>query len=373
MLALTEKQMLINAIGKFVVDEVQTAVAPFILRLANVEKTIGDLPVPRDGNDGKDADMSAVAAMIADSNRMLNGTLRTYVDEQMAALPVPVNGKDGTNGKDADMPAIETMIATNHLHLISYVDEQIAALPKPEKGERGEKGDKGDPGEPGKDGEDGRDGADGKSLSIDDIRECLADLVRKAFADVPIPHNCVGGHIDRRGHLYLRFSDGSDSDLGEVVGRDGKDCDIELVKSQVAAFLATIETPKDGKDGRDGVDGVGFDDLEFDFDGERTATMKFVKGEVAKVLNMHFFTPLDRGIWKPGEYERADMVQRDGSTWIAERDTNGQPGLPDSGWRLCTKRGRDGKDGKPGPEGPQGKPGRDGRDLTQLGPDGRKW
>ena len=368
MLALSEKQMLISAIGRVIVDEVKTAVAPLVERIEKIEAA----PSP-DINGLRDQLLGNISGFRTSVEQQF-----AVVQQQFAALPVPkdgadgkdgLNGKDGIDGKDGEK---------GEKGEAGPPGPQGDQGPPGEKGESvigppGERGLRGDPGEPGKDGIDGRNGADGKSVSLDDIRDCLADLVRKAFADIPVPRSCVGGFIDRRGHLFLSFSDGGNSDLGEVTGKDGKDCDIELVRTQVATFLATIEKPKDGKDGKDGVDGVGFDDMQLDFDGERSVIMKYVKGEAAKVINLLFPVPIERGVWKQGDYDRADIVQRDGSMWIAERNTNGVPGQPDSGWRLSTKRGRDGKEGPQGKPGLPGKDGRDGRDLTQIGPDGSKW
>lgn len=366
MLALSEKAMLIQALGRVVVEEVQSAIAPIKSQVSQLEKILGDLPVPlhgRDGKDGKDADLKEVGVMmeaaIADGQQWV----RDYVTGAIDALPKAEKGAPGERGEagEAGPPG-----------------------PKGDKGDPGEKGESivgpqgergltGEPGAPGKDGRDGRDGIDGTSVSMADVRALLDDLLTKAIANIPIPRNCVGGFIDRRGHLFLSFSDGCNSDLGAVVGRDGKDCDFELVRSQVATFLATIEKPKDGKDGADGKDGVGFDDLALEYDGERLVTFKFVKGEIAKIYNISFPIPLYQGVWRAGEYCAGDEVQRDGSMWIAKKDTRTEPGLPDSDWQLCTKRGKDGKEGKQGPPGPSGKDGRNGRDLTQLGPDGRKW
>lgn len=48
------------------------------------------------------------------------------------------------------------------------------------------------------------------------------------------------------------------------------------------------------------------------------------------------------GTWGSGKnYRRDEMVTRSGSTWIALRDTPGEPGKVDSGWKLAVKRGRD--------------------------------
>lgn len=60
------------------------------------------------------------------------------------------------------------------------------------------------------------------------------------------------------------------------------------------------------------------------------------------------------------------MVSFGGSVFIAQRDTDGVPEAPESGWRLAVKRGRDGKDGKHGEKGDPGAQGERGRDLTQM-------
>src|SRR5262252_5772829 len=131
MLALSEKQMLIQALGLVVVDEVKLAVAPIKERIAQFEKMLGDLPLGRDGADGK----------------------------------------DGVDGKDADLDAVAELIrfakAEGETFVREYVQGALRALPKAERGEKGDKGDKGDPGENGKDGRDGVDGADGRSVSLD--------------------------------------------------------------------------------------------------------------------------------------------------------------------------------------------------------------
>jgi len=331
MLALSEKQMLIQALGQCIVDEVTQAVAPLKEQMANMQKAIGDMPIGRDGRDGKDAD----PAMLEELHALING----------------ITG------------SVETMKDWTR----EYVQGAFDALPKAEKGEKGDKGDKGDPGERGEDGKNGRDGIDGTSVALADVERLVADLVAKAIGDLPVPRGCVGGFLDRRGHLFLSFSDGSNSDLGEVVGRDGTHCDMAMVRAQVDEFLASIEKPKDGKDG------LGFDDLEVAHDGRRLVTFKFVRGENAKVFNMVFPVPLYVDVWRAGHYENQDIVQRDGSLWLATKDTETMPGTKDSDWKLCAKRGQDGKDGKPGERGPEGKKGRDGRDLTKMGPDGSKW
>jgi len=485
MLALTEKQTLIRALGQVIADKVRDELAPFRKQMADLQATISALPAPQaiidhttnvvenlcatwapiPGKDGKDFDPSVIAPAIADelNARRANGLVvdletvmekaralvadtqidiqawaSNYIEEQLKAnlpkvrdgkdgkdfdpsvlndaildqlnfhrangmivgldtvmekarslvtdaeidiqkwtaayiteqfekcLPKVRDGIDGKDGKDAviDWDYLNEQLSAGMEMLRDQLDKKIAALPKPEKGE---KGDKGDPGEPGKDGRNGTNGTDGKSVSMDELRSAIADLVVKAIGDIPLPRSVVGGFVNRDGRLHLTYSDGGTSDLGEIVGKDGRDCDMETVKSLVSAYLATIEKPKDGKDG------LGFDDLQLEFDGERLVQLKFIRGEEAKIFDLEFPTPLFKDIWKEGEYKRGFIVVRDGSMWIAQKDTSTVPGSPESDWKLCTKRGRDGKDGKAGLKGEKGDPGRPGRDLTQIGADGSKW
>ena len=114
----------------------------------------------------------------------------------------------------------------------------------------------------------------------------------------------------------------------------------------------------DGKDGKDGLDGLGFDDLEVTFDGEKTFTLTFVKGEKRKEWAFRVPTTIYRGVWKEGHsYQAGDQATWAGSQWTAKEQTSAKPGLdtPESrAWVLSVKRGNDGKTGPQGKEGPQG-------------------
>lgn len=291
MLAITEKQLLIKALGQFVCEEIARAVKPLHDRIKELETALALVPSTKEMQD--------------------------FIKIEVESLPKPKDGVDGLAGKD---------------------------------------------------GQDGRDGADGENLSLDDVRDCLNDLVSKAVGSLPEPRHCTGGYIDRNGCCVFTFSDGTHADMGTIVGQDGKDCDMELVRSQVAAFLATIEKPKDGKDG------AGFDDVDMQYDGDRKLSFVFFQGtDKAKSFDFILPIPLVRDIWRKGTYQRGDITIRGGSMYIAVKDTASEPGVPDSDWKLCTKCGRDGIKGERGPKGEKGTDGRNGRDLTQVGTDGSKW
>lgn len=153
---------------------------------------------------------------------------------------------------------------------------------------------------------------------LDPLIMRLADLEKRlAEAEArPVPVDVVNALIDRKGNLILTMSDGNTKDLGVVVGNDGDP----------------------------GVDAVGFDDLDVVYDGEKTVTLKFSKGDRVKEFPIVMPIVLDRGVFKDGnDYKAGDAVTWAGSVWIAQKDTKAKPDASDE-WRLSVKRGRDGKD-----------------------------
>ena len=308
----------------------------------------------KDGRDGKDCDWHSVNEQLSTGVQMLREELKKYVDE----LPKSKDGRDGVDGKDGisiDPKTVDDLI-------VATVETALEKWPRPRDGVDGKDG------KDGKDGSDGDDGVDGKSVSIDELGPVIDARVRDSVASLPAPRHVVSGSIDRDGGLHLVLSDGQLVPLGKVVGRDGKD-------GTNGKDGADGGDGPPGKDGRDGADGLGFEDMSMSFDGERDFVFKYERGELVKEFAVTVPFQLYRNVWKAGEYKRGDTVTRDGSQWVATRDTDAQPGTVDSGWQLSVKRGRDGKDGKDGvgERGPPGPPGKDGRDLTQIGPDGKKW
>lgn len=161
------------------------------------------------------------------------------------------------------------------------------------------KGECGDPGAQGPQGEPGAPGQDGVGMA--------------------------GAVIDRAGHLVLTLTDGSTRDLGPVVGKDGKD-------------------GAKGDPGTDGADALGFDDMQATYDGVRTITLRFARGDRVKEFAFEVPMVIDRGVYSQGrEYSPGDGVTWAGSYWIAQERTREKPDTG-KGWRLAVKRGRDGKD-----------------------------
>jgi hypothetical protein len=102
-----------------------------------------------------------------------------------------------------------------------------------------------------------------------------------------------------------------------------------------------------GLDGKDGRDGLGWTDLTLEHDGERTVTLKALRGEQMRVVGTVVFpVQIYRGVWTEGKtYEAHDSVTWAGSEWHCATTTTAKPGDGATAWTLKVKRGRDGRDG----------------------------
>ena len=220
----------------------------------------------------------------------------------------------------------------------------------PEKGERGEPGPAGKDAEP-VDYEALADAVVAKLLASDRL-DTLADLkateaVAAHFEANPVRHG-KDGKDGERGPQGERGAEGP-------AGRDGRDgLDVkDMLRSHDGHLIAVMSdgTTRDlgefvGKDGAPGKDGADFSDVEIDYDGERTLTIRGKGGEIVKRLPI----PMDRGYFRDGMgAEKGDIVTHDGIAWIALRDTRATPSIANKeDWRIFARKGRDGKDGRNG-------------------------
>lgn len=304
---------------KAFVTKAETALSS---RIDALETHIKSLPTPKDGRDGVDgkdgADGKSIdpEVLIKVLDDAFTAKIPVEVERAVAALPVAKDGRDGLDGKDG----IDGKSVT--------LDDIKSLIPEPIQGPKGEDGKsvtldeiKALIPEP----IPGRDGADGKSLSVDDIQQVIDLHVSKALLD-----------LERRNQDVL------------------------------AKAIANIPAPAPGKDGKDG---LGFDDLSLEFDGERTLSLKFMRGEQTKIFEFSLPALIDKGFYRAEDtYAKGDGVTFGGSYWIAKRDnpsTKPGDGVPQD-WSLAARKGRDGAKGEIGPEGRKGmdgKPGLNGRDL----------
>ena len=271
-------------------------------------------------------------------------------------------GEDGAPGRDA--PALDY----GHINELikAAAITVVAELPKPKDGERGPAGEQGLAGERGAPGEAGAKGAD-------------ADIA-------PAIHNLELRFVALKGDLeqQIKALQGPPGEPGPM-GLAGKDADEDAIVARVTArALAAIPVPKDGlpgKDGRDGVDGKdgtaglsgkdgaagtdgrdglrgpegpegprgdpgrdaldGLASIEAALRGERTLALDFLMtGGARKSFEFRLPIPIYRGKHEDGaRHEQGDAVTRDGSTWIALKDTATTP--PSADWMLAVKKGRD--------------------------------
>ncbi|MGV1370149.1 phage portal protein [Klebsiella pneumoniae] len=285
-----------------------------------VTAAVGEIPVPRDGKDYdpavlKQAVDDAVAALppAQDGRSVTPEDLRPLLQELVTAavgeIPVPRDGKDYD-------PAV----------LKQAVDDAVAALPPAQ---------------------------DGRSVTPEDLRPLLQELVTAAVGEIPVP-------------------------------RDGKDYDPAVLKQAVDDAVAALPPAQDGRDalqleiqpfidegksyprgsyathngglwrayekthGMRGweciVDGVS--DVDISMNGQRNfiVTVNRASGASEK-KSFDIPAMVYRGVFKSGdEYLPGDTVTWGGSLWHCDEQTQDKPGETGSkGWTLAAKRGRDGR------------------------------
>lgn len=302
-----------------------------------VTDAVGRLPVPQDGKDAAPVDIQALAAQAAllipaprdghDGKDAAPVDLEALAVKAAQLVPTP---KDGRDGKDA-----EPFTAADAAPIIAAeVTKAIAAIPAP------------------------KDGIDGKSLTADDVAPMLQALVEKSFSMLPMPKDGVGiktAVVDRAGHFVLTLTDGSEKDLGSIVGTDGAPGLPGVPGREGEKGDPGINGTNglDGTNGSAGRDGLGFDDLSVVFDERKGYLLRFTRGEEMKDFPIPI--PFDAGIWQSGRpYPKGAGVTVRGAFWIAQRATTARPG--DEGgksvdWRMSVKSGEKGIPGPPGRDG----------------------
>lgn len=275
------------------------------------------------------AAVEAVKKYIAERENTLAARIKE-LEDKLAALPVPKDGKDGASVTIEDVTPI--------------LKELISSLELP----KGEKGDKGD------DGLDGENGKDGTSVSMEDVSaqiERLFDAVPKLDVALTI------------GALEKQIGERIDEAVSKIAipqprdGEDGRDAlDLEVLaeideeKSYRRGMFArhkgglfrSFEQTRGMRGWECIVDGV--DSVDIEFDGERGVKMQMVKSS-GDIVEKAFTIPalVYRGIYKEDDaFQKGDAVTYGGSLFIALKDApEGRPETSQD-WKLAVKRGRDG-------------------------------
>ena len=134
-------------------------------------KTVGPVKGPA-GEKGMDAEPIDAQAVAEDVANKITPAVKALVDDAVAALPLPEDGKDGRDGVDGkDGRGIEKAIIDDNGMLVLKMTDIDDPFPVGVvKGKDGEPGRDGVDGVKGLDGRDGKDGRDGFSLDDFDVR-----------------------------------------------------------------------------------------------------------------------------------------------------------------------------------------------------------
>lgn len=255
----------------------------------HVSEAVDEIKARLDALPDIDTKLAEVCRQIGDEREQDAAQVTAWMDgieQRVAEVEARPQPKDGADGKDADPAEIARMVS-----------EAVDALPKPE---------------------------DGKSVTVEDVQPLIDERVSVAVSEavkaLPAPKDgkdgvgVAGALIDRDGGLVLTLTDGTQRDLGAVVG-------------------------KDGEPGKDGLDGLGFDDMDMVVADDGVALV-FTRGEQKKAFALPIV--FDRGVFKADTaYRKGNGVTWGGQFWIAQKDN--PEGKPDasSDWRLAVKKGRD--------------------------------
>lgn len=347
-------------------DYVERQVSPVLLRLQELEARLQELPTPKDGKDGKDADPLAVQQIVAlalqdfefpvpEPYRPSEGDIEAWSARAAALVSLP-DPPPPPDPPEID-PQFVREIATEEIRAALASHAGTDAILEQIRAELPEAAERAVAGLPVP--------KDGRSVSVAEIipelLPTLRELIEGLVAEIPRPKDGVGLAgmlIDRGGNLVATLTNGSAQALGPVVGRSVEIAEIEQLIEQK---LNAIPKPKDG---------VGVSGLLIDREGSLIVTMS--NGSVSS---------LGRVVGRDADMERlqkeieeriaAIPIPKDGKDGLNGRDgadgrdgERGLDGAPGVNGRdgVDGLNGRDGADGRDGEKGLDGAPGSDGRD-----------
>lgn len=179
-------------------------------------------------------------------------------------------------------------------------------------------------------------GPPGASVTVDDLRPLVRDLVAAAVAALPPA---------RDGRDGLPGVPGPPGATGET-GAPGPPGD-QGAEGPPGARGTVGEKGETGAAGTNGADGLGFDDLDLTFTEAKGFALVVASGDRRKEFRLP--APWFAGVWRQGTgYPKGAVVVCKGDEWTAKADTYARPG-EGGDWQLSVRRGRDGKDYRPPP------------------------
>lgn len=334
-------------------EQIAALVMPEAVKAAAA--AVAEIPAPNDGVDGKDADMDV---------------LKAHLEELVSAIPAPKNGVDGSSVAVEDIePLLRSMVeaippAKDGIDGVSItvddveplvrsiVEATIAKIPTP------------------------KDGIDGTSVTVDDVVPMIETKVAELVSAIPVPK-------DGRDAVAATAAEIAELVIPEVAKhaesviaswdkpKDGKDADMDVLKSHIEELVSAIPPAKDGEPGKDGKlpvvidweDKVYFEGEVVTKDGSVFQAIRTTGKQpghddwncivMGGTTGADGKSPEPRGLFDAeSEYNFLDIVMLNGASFIAKRDNPGS--CPGAGWNLLAGPGKQGKPGLPGAKGERG-------------------
>lgn len=195
---------------------------------------------------------------------------------------------------------------------------------------------------------------DGTSITADDVRPLVDELVSKAVAALPAAEKGKDADMEvlksHLGELVKAIQPAAPlpaptvEDVAGTFERRFSDLTLSWERQARDTFEKAADRMPKPKDGVNALPLESFD-LALADDG-RTVTVKMQAGETVVEKSVKIAAVIDRDTFKhDGTYEKGDGVSYGGSFWIAKCDApKGVPGSGETDWRCAVKKGRDGKD-----------------------------
>ena len=330
---------------------VERKTAELVERLSRVERAVAELPAPKDGHTPTSEEIqplveAAVERAVKElpapkdghtpTSEEIQPLVEAAVERAVAELPAPKDGHTPT--PEEIQPLVEAAVeraveplqqraienTEAILGRIRHVERAVAELPAPK---------------------------DGKSVTADDVKPMLADMVLEATRSASEP--AVKAYLDS---LVAQCVAEAVKALPKPAdGRDALDLHVlpainaekSYPRGTFAKHLGGLWRAFEATDGMRGweciVEGlVGVDVAQ---EGDRKFVVTATTSSGASTAK-EFTVPvmIYRGIYREQTtYDEGDTVTWAGSTWVCRRVTSDKPGQSDA-WGLSVKKGRDGKD-----------------------------
>lgn len=193
-------------------------------------------------------------------------------------------------------------------------------------------------------------GKDGSSVTVEDVRPMLGELVEAAVKALPPAAPGKDADMDalrdHLGELVKTIQLPAVPTIDEMAAtfeRRFSDLSLSWERQARDTFEKAADRMPVPKDGRDAIPLDSFD-LQLGDDG-RTVTVKMQAGDAVIEKSIKIASVIDRGVYNSEKsYEHGDGTTYGGCYWIAQKDApEGVPG-GSKDWRLAVKKGRDGKD-----------------------------